>query len=175
MTSYTIYLKNGSDIQWSMQAEHPEFITGMIAASLKILRIYNDTNDTNYLLDANVNLSQDVVSQYLFSHDIKRNSCGKLTKKYGIWAHSEKTYQYNLYQFDTPYFMQGFISFCQTSDVEFRDYIYGLIFDNYNNQYSLEGYVMSSYLLTQNAFDIDDTNYENKDNENLSSLLEKDY
>lgn len=53
--------------------------------------------------------------------------------------------EYDLYEFETPEFIQGFISMCNAGQVDFRDYVYGtpFIYDFDAREYikyAIEGY-----------------------------------
>lgn len=94
---------------------------------------------------------------------------------YGLWMHSGKRFHYSLYTFRKASFFQGIISICNTFQVDFRNYIYGLPFDIDGNQYALGGYVMTPYQFGYDAPDLDDIEDEEADDENIIEPLKKDY
>ena len=74
-----------------------------------------------------------------------------LNQRYGWWIIDplyDRTYwekKYTLFAFDSPQFIQGFISICRGFGVDFRDYIVGTPFKYDRNQreiinYEIEGY-----------------------------------
>jgi len=108
-----------------------------IQKSSKILNLnLRDKDSINKELDSYIiALDKSPSDFYLYNPD---------PNNYGLWVLQENTL-YNLYQFKTPEFMQGFISICNNFSTDFRDYIYSVpfkyIFDsNTLIKYDIEGY-----------------------------------
>lgn len=92
---------------------------------------------------------------------------------YGLWIRGTNKYFYSLYNFRTSRFFQGIISMCDAFQVDFRNYIYGLPFDKYGNQYALGDYVMTYSQMSEDAPDLDDIEQEEMDEYNTPEPLHR--
>jgi hypothetical protein len=92
--------------------------------------------------------------------------------EYGLWLNSSRRCLYNLYRFKTPAFVQGIVTICNHFEVDFRDFIFNLIFDQDGNTYILENYVMTQYELSMDVEESSDVEDEQRDDENVIQPLD---
>lgn len=165
MTQYVLSFGSiqTSKVLWSLKLDSPELASGMYAA---INGIIDDLND-EYYVTTDLDLSRYRYLNNVSEEDVHKPISRLLDNEYGIWMKSDTRFQYDLYVFKTGDFFQGVISACHAFFVDFRNYIYAYPFDTYNNQYILNGYLMTPYLVAQDVPDLDDMDDEEKDNENL--------
>lgn len=170
----TVYCKRENNLEYTWKIEYPrETVAGILAGA-----IYITSRDEikDIYIDSDGDFSDYLIHENITEDDIPYKSYGVLgDKEYGIWCRSYIPYKYNLYKFKTAKFMQGLISIANNFNVDFRRCIYGMIFDQTGEQYSLRNYVMSEPLLMQDAPDLDDIEEEEKDDENIIERLRKDY
>jgi hypothetical protein len=161
---------SGDDNIWSVEVDNLELLVGMLAVGVVIVEELNK----GYYMTTNVDVSKYRLLREIEHDNIQMASKDKLyDDEYGMWIKSNIEPYYNLYKFNTNYFFQGVISMCNTFSVDFFDYIYGFPFDGYGNLYALSGYNMTSYLVVQDVFDLDDVEEEEKDDENIIQPLER--
>lgn len=182
MSQYTLFLKERStqtlatdNIVWSVLLQDLELLAGMLSISPALTYDLQSNNlEQEYALDCDVDVSAFRLLHNIAEQDIFRESGGKLiNKEYGIWIRGEIRGLYNLYRFRTNSFFQGIVSVCHKFQVDFRNYIFGLPFDGYGNQYTLEDYIMIPFQVVQDAPDLEDIEEEERDNENQLQLLER--
>lgn len=168
--SYIVFFKEEKDQvpKWNIIVNDIELVAGMLAAGLGIMEELNYNTKKNYYIDSDADVSTFRLVNTISDEDLENNSNGKLSEgQYGIWMHSDKRFHYSLYGFRKASFFQGIISICSNFGVDFRNYIYGVPFDKYGNQYALSKYVMSEYQIGQDAPDLDDIEEEEAGDENI--------
>lgn len=185
MEMHTIFLAE-RDIDthiWSYEVDNVELLAGMLAASVDIANDMNYeamydasvqgiTTYPEYYFDTHDDVSAFRVISEVLGDDISRYTTANIDEgKFGIWLLGRKRFYYSLYTFQTNSFFQGIVSICNMFQVDFRNYIYGYPFDYYGNQYTLDTYVMAPYLISQDAFDIDDNETTEADDENIIEVL----
>ena len=173
-----VYLAEvGSDNHiWSHQDDNLERVAGILAAGIGIVDDLNEDRKGEYYIDSSADVSSFRKVSSITADEITAYSCNRLTERqYGLWMKSNKRFYYSLYAFETESFFQGIISVCSSFGVDFRNYIYGLPFDGHGNQYALDGYVMTQYMIAQDAPDLTDIEEEEADDENVIEPLTKDY
>lgn len=181
-TQYTIFLnqhniksETADRIIWSSTIQDLELLAGMLSISSALTYdLQSNNTEFEYNLDCN-----DDVSQFRLLHNIKEQDVFRasgnilIDSKYGIWIRGAARGLYDLYGFRTNTFFQGIISICHKFQVDFRNYIFGLPFDRYGNQYTLEDYIMVPFQVVQDAPDLEDIDAEEYDDENQLQLLER--
>lgn len=124
--------------------------------------------NAKYYFTTNFDISIFRKATYVLEDDIPERSINQLTNnEYGIWVKSDIKYQYDLYVCKTPYWYQGFLSLCESFQVNYKDYMYGLAFDAYGVLYSFNNEV---YTIANTAIDVPDLNdveEEEADNEKI--------
>lgn len=145
---------------WTIKHDEKELIAG-IASILLALRDE---------IICSADLSEFLVSMNKKQEEIKMIG----VEDYGVWIKSYDKYFYNMYRFKSYYFFQGILTVCNAYGIDFRDYIYGYMFDKNGEQFVLNGYNMIPSTIST---DIDETeiNDEDIDNEKISVPLVKDY
>lgn len=143
---------------WRIQLTDLELIAGMLAAGAGITEILNfEKRPRLYYVTSTADVSTFRLVQEVEEADMSTSMDGRLhSGDYGIWVTSAKRFRYNLYRFTTPSFFQGIITVCNHFKVDFRNFIYGQIFDATGNQYALEDYQMTDYQLAMDVPDADD-------------------
>jgi len=175
---------------WSMEINDIELVAGILAAGLGIMDdLNNGTSGITYYIDSNTDVSDFRLINSISEEEIPNNTCNKIKcnpqgvcnilgcpepGQYGLWMNSGTRFYYSLYSFRKPSFFQGIITICNAFGVDFRNYIFGLPFDGDGNQYALAGYVMTPYQEAQDAPDLDDIEYEERDNEKTIRPLTED-
>lgn len=168
--SYIVFFKerDAELSKWSLKLNDLELVAGMLAAGPGIMDALNYERKTNYYLDSDADVSSFRLANAIPEELINDNTCGRLSEgQYGIWMHSGERFKYSMYGFRKPSFFQGIISICNGFGVDFRNYLFGIPFDGYGNQYSLNGYVMVPYQIGQDAPDLDDIEEEEASDENI--------
>lgn len=166
-------LLNENKLIWNQSYHHPEIIAGMIAASISILPY-------------NYNLSTDAdIKQYRVKTGITLNYLEELTKESieeeigkgwkAVWVKSFYSGYFDLYKFKTPHFIQGLITFCDSSKVDFRDTMRMPIFDSDQIHYTLNGYQIYNNRIIVYSPSSNDEEIEQQDNENILEPYRKDY
>lgn len=168
--NYTIKLLKNGKILWEKEFRHPEIVVGMVAAGLSFL-------DPEYKFETNVNLREYRVKTGIKQEDwseIARSSLGThIYDNYkGVWFKYYREY-YNLYKFETEYFLQGAIGYLNDSGADFRDYM-GTVFDSSGKVLGLNGYLQYSLKLIQTVPNLVDVDRSEQDNENLLNVIEAD-
>lgn len=168
-----VFRKTLNDIPiWSKEVGDTELIAGMLAAAAPIM----DDLDNEYYLDTSAD-----ISYYRVINSVDENGIYRYTSFYPpegiffIWMRSSVAYEYSLYAFGSDKFFKGIISICNHFAVDFRNYIYGLPYDNNGNQYSIAGYELIPYSVVWTVPDLDDIEEQEKDDENIIEPLKKDY
>ena len=69
--------------------------------------------------------------------------------------------------FKTTKFFQGIFSICDRFNIDYRDCIYGIPFDQFGKKYTFDGYNLLIYQVAQDAPDLSDVEEEEKDDENI--------
>lgn len=177
LNSYSLWLAdpNSGKIAWSVQSKDIELVAGMLAAGIGIMDDLNTEQGTQYYVDSDADVSAYRLVDSITEGLIEANTCGRLQSgQYGLWMKSYRRFYYNLYGFTKPSFFQGIVSMCNSFEVDFRNYIYGLPFDRNGKQYALSGYVMTDYRVAQDAPDLDDVEEEEQDDENIIEPLPRD-
>jgi len=167
--SYTLFFaQDGSpDSIWSIDLDDIELLAGMLAGSVGILSDLN-AGTGGYYLDSNADVSSYRLASEISEYDIKNNVTIYLEEgQFGVWLKGQRRSHYGLYVFRTNSFFQGFVSICDTFQVDFRDYLYGYPFDHNGDRYIMSNYVMVPYTIVQDAFDFDDIEPEEADDENI--------
>ena len=168
-----ITLYNNDRVVWSYEIGDAEMIAGMAAVSIPMLAKINQREDTEYLIDTDLDLSK--FRQVRYSPENKISKISKLRFKYGIWLKSIDNYTYSLYSFNTNKFFQGIISMCVSFKMGFRPYMYGFPFDRNGVPHVLSGYVMNEdWRFGVVALDSDDKETNRDDDENLLVPLVND-
>ncbi len=179
MSQYNIYFKiknkDGEHIIWSFATADLELLAGMLAISAPLSYDLQETDNAEYFLDTDADVSDFRSAHNVIEDDIFRESGGKLTDgEYGIWSRGSRRGVFDLYRFRTNSFFQGLVSICHKFQVDFRNYIFGLPFDGYGNLYTLEDYIMVPFQVAQDAPDLNDIEEEEYDNENIIQSYEVD-
>lgn len=194
MASYTVFLMEGDETLWSIVINDIEIVAGMLAAGTGILDDLNYTSIQStthiYSLDSNADVSQFRLINSVAEESIGQSMCDKFVCNeadicgvnsnrikpgyFGIWMNSGIRFYYTLYAFRTPAFFQGIISMCGAFGVDFRNYIYGLPFDENGNQYALSGYTMIQYQTVEDVPDLDDIEDEEIRDENTIRSVNTD-
>lgn len=170
--SYEIYLFKDDIELWNLQLDDKDLLAGMLAASMGII---SDITDANYFCGSNADVSEYRIYDAVPEEKLAYKCIDLNDKKFGVWMNSGVPFRYSLFAFNNASFFQGVISMCDTFNVDFRNYMYDLPFDNTGEKFTLNGYVLGGRQLAVDAFDLDDVEEEEKDNENLIELLHKDY
>lgn len=181
-TQYTIFLKrlsfeaNTSEIiVWSIVLQDLELLAGMLSISPALTYdLHSGNTEIEYNLDSNTDVSEFRLLHNIAEENVYKQSGGKLVDgEYGVWIRGRARGLYDLYHFRTNSFFQGIVSICHKFHVDFRNYIFGLPFDKYGNQYTLEDYIMVPFQVVQDAPDLEDVDEEEYDDENQLQLLER--
>ena len=186
MSGYNLYFKIRTNTSertiWSFTTTDVELLAGMLAISAPLshdlqynVSGFSDAEDTDYILDTTVDISTFRIAHNVLEDDVSQESGNKLVDgEYGIWLRGARLGVYDLFRFRTNSFFQGLVSICHKFQVDFRNYIFGLPFDGYGNQYTLEDYIMAPFQVAQDAPDLDDIEEEEYDNENILQAFEVD-
>ena len=163
-----ILMKKNEEI-WRMRLKKETFIGYIIIGNIILKEI-----NSEYCFKKNYKYNQLLLEN--ISEENINYKYNLENYKYGIWIKTNFISIYNLYGFNSEYFLQGFISCCINFNVDFRNYIYGYVFDKYKNNYILDSFNQ----LSNNNFviyspDIDDMYIEKITDENLINLLHPDY
>lgn len=153
-----IFGEKTSEIERFSVPSDLDLIAGMIAAGVGIMEKLNYNHaPREYYLITTADISQYRVEREITETDLSSHMKGRLQpNQRGIWMASAQRFQYDLYAFTDDAFFQGVISICNYFGVDFRDYIYGTIFDDNGKQYALEGYTMTDYQIAIVVTDSDD-------------------
>ncbi len=157
---------NGKPV-WSVTVPE-ESLKGMMAIGPTILSEIS----ADYRLESAVRVKPRIRRRDV--EQIGTEMCGLVPHGYGVWLRAKKPYHYNMYHFENDNFIQGFISMCDSFQVDFRDYMYRYPFDASGNSYAFEGYAMVPFNLGVDAVDLDDVFEEEADNENVNEPFEVD-
>lgn len=152
---------------WQSNFNNVELIAGMLAVSIGITRDLN-TKKEKYFFDSNINVSNFRVLSEVYQDHTKlyRNQIKK--GFYGIWFSSSNLFYYDLYTFQTVLFLHGAINLCYLFNKDFREYIYGFIFDSEGNEYDLTNFPIANRVKYKISYDIDDIEEEEQDNEKIN-------
>jgi len=193
LPQYTLDFVDGKTdtVIWSLRISDIELLAGMLAAGVGIMDDVNSEGDGKYYVDSNVDVSSFRLINEVPEQDIAGSSCTKmkcdttgtkcgrfiklLPKQYGIWMKSGIRFRYNLFIFKKASFLQGIISMCNAFQVDFRNYIFGLPFDENGNQQAMSNYVLAQYLISIDVPDLNDIEDEEMDDENIIEPLIKDW
>lgn len=175
--NYALFFAQGDspDPIWSVELDDIELLAGMLAGSVGIISDLNQ-NDAigGYYLDCDADISSYRLAAEISEYDIKNKIVVYLEEgQFGVWLKGERRSHYGLYVFQTNSFFQGFVSICNTFEVDFRDYLYGYPFDRNGDLYIMSNYVMVPYNIVQDAFDLDDLEAEEADDENIIEILHR--
>lgn len=163
---YQLTFHKNDKTLWTFSFEEQETIAGMIAVSVPILSEINSKHQERYYLNY-----PDSYQKYLKHPDIREDQIRQKSSVdkgyYGLWLKSDRDYCYNLYTFSSHHFVQGVISFALACEVDFRDYLYGVIFNhnhelyfpsNYENLFVSNSIDYVQYDLDTDLYDMDDEN-----------------
>lgn len=152
---------------WDILLSDVNLIAGICAGAQGILFELLLTQGQKYYISTDAN-----ISNYRLLHEYRADfipsaSQGKITQGYGVWLRSYALYRYNLYHFSDSSFLQGIISICNYFQVDFRNYLYGLPFDANANLYTLNGYNLLPYSISQDIREDPYADEEDWDDENI--------
>lgn len=170
--TYTISFLQGDQVKWSQNLEDEELTAGMLFAGWGILDDLNAEEKIRYTLTSNLDINKFIRQSDVTEDEVRNNMCQLLpSDNYGVWLKGTRRFVYNLYGFSTSHFLQGIISMAHAFNVDFRNYILGLPFDEKGKQYTLKDYVFLPNLIAQDAPDLNDVEEEEKDDENTIEPL----
>jgi hypothetical protein len=168
-------IKDGRVTVWKVAIDDDEMLAGMTAVGVAILvdlpdgknyEFRTDRDLSPYRLVSNMEMEQTTINAWT------RFEPGQIA----VWLRGSQRYRYSLYVFPpVSTFFQGLISMCNSYQVDFRNYLLGLPFDNQGRAYTLNGYDMIPYRIAQSVKESDDVEEEEKDDENILEPLKKDY
>lgn len=164
---------------WSMELDDLELVAGLCAGTHSLLQYLRDPN---YYMWSDADVSQFRLFDNIDQDDIQLYSltelfCNQCTDegaynyegayKYAVWMPSGTEGRYSLYRFKTTKFFQGIFSICDRFNIDYRDCIYGIPFDQFGKKYTFDGYNLLIYQVAQDAPDLSDVEEEEKDDENI--------
>lgn len=158
------------EILWKIELDDKDQIAGMVSMGMAIIWELNTTNNTNLYIDTNIDISDYRVVNSVGEESIDSMSCGRLFEnEKGIWMNSgDSRFKYSLYKFTKPSFFQGVKSISDDFNDDYRNYIYGVPFDGYGNQYTfLNSKLGNDLLIGVTAPDLDDIEEDESYDENV--------
>lgn len=163
---YTIKLFRNETVIWHIDLPDLAITAGALAAGIGIMDDLNadSQNTQHYSLDSDADVSGYLRVRDILEADIRDHTCGYIDLgEYGLWMKGSERFLYNLYGFSNARFVQGVISMCHIFGVDFRNYLYGFLFDVDNQQYALADYVMAPDQVAVTVPDLDDAEIEEAD------------
>lgn len=129
---------------WSLQDCPLEFVAGMIAIGVPIVRDLNENYPyRSYYINSTANLSLFRLERNVFGENIKSRTLGRIQPGYyGVWIASNQRYHYDLYTFRTNEFLRGILTMVDHVGKDFRDYLQGDIIDSTGTPQVLNGFLM---------------------------------
>src|SRR5436853_3777245 len=127
--SIVIYKKNDTNLYINRSLKG-DVVAGMLAGAI----IKFDTIDSLLIDNINVDNIPLTLEEYIIITRFEPSDIYKPDNGYYGWWISKNAELYYLYQFQNTDFIRGFISICQSYNVDFRDFIAGLPFKYINNE-----------------------------------------
>ena len=165
------------EIIWQDFYDDIELVAGMVAAGLGIIAdLHLNANYSHYTVETNADISYYRALSDVPEENVNTESCGILQPgEYGMWSRGQYFGYYNLFRFTGATFVQGFVSMGTAFRADFRNYMYGIIFDSNMKKHVLAGYIFSPYRIAIDVPDLNDVDEEEADDENIIEPLHKDW
>lgn len=162
-------LDNRGERELTLEMDSFENVAGVLAAGIGIAADIEYEFGKKFIFETNLDVSElrllnnvQNIEQYIDKID---------DKWFGIWLKGTWKYRSSLFTYQTDDFLTGIVWICNHFDLDYRNYIQTLPFDNLGNTYTILGDPMPQTQIGESAPDLDDFEEDEAADENVIEPL----